>query len=162
MRIALLAAVAAFAAAAPAAAQETAETATFSGPRIGLNLGVAHEDVFGEETFTYGVEAGFDADLGTTVIGGSVELQDSSDTGRDISVTGRVGGKVGSNTLIYANGGYTNLKVWDGFKLDGFRLGVGAEMALNKNVFVKVEPRYSNYELGVDIYQAVLGLGVRF
>ena len=162
MRFALMAAVAAFAAAAPAAAQDTAATATFTGPRVGLNVGFADDNFFGTEAFTYGVEAGYDADLGGAVVGASVELQDSDDTGRDIGVTGRIGGKIGSNGLLYVTGGYTNLKVFDGFKLDGVRFGVGGELALGQTAFVKLEQRYSNYELGAETYQTVLGVGVRF
>ena len=163
MRIALLAAVAAFAAAAPAAAQEVAsETSTFTGPRIGLNVGFADDDIFGTELFTYGIEAGYDADLGGAVVGGSVELQDSDDTGRDIGITARVGGKVSPNALIYATAGYTNLKPFDGLKLDGYRIGVGGELAFGEMGFAKLEQRYSNYELGVDAFQTVLGVGVRF
>jgi outer membrane immunogenic protein len=163
MRFALLAAVAAFTAAAPAAAQDAAaDTATFTGPRIGLNIGLADDDIFGTEAFTYGAEAGYDADLGGAVLGASVELQDSKDTGRDIGITARLGAKVGSNGLIYATGGYTNLKVFDGLKLDGYRIGVGGELALGGTAFVKLEQRYSNYELGAEIYQTVLGVGVRF
>jgi outer membrane immunogenic protein len=164
MRFALLAAVAAFAAAAPAAAQDTAvaEAATFTGPRIGLNIGFADEDIFGTEAFTYGAEVGYDADLGGAVLGASVELQDSNDTGRDLGVSARLGAKVGSSGLIYATGGYTNLKVFDGLKLDGYRVGVGGELALGGTAFVKLEQRYSNYELGAEIYQTVLGVGVRF
>lgn len=165
MRIAMLAAVAAFVAAAPAAAQdavETAETSTFTGPRIGVNIGFADEDLFGTELFTYGVEAGYDADLGGAVAGASIELQDSDDTGREISVGGRLGAKVGSNGLLYATAGYTNLKVFDGLKLDGYRVGIGGELAFGGMGFAKLEQRYSNYELGVDAFQTVLGVGVRF
>jgi len=163
MRIALLAAVAAFAVAAPAAAQETTDTATFTGPRVGLNIGFADDDqVFGTEAFTYGAEVGYDADLGGAVVGGSIEVQDSKDTGRDIGITGRVGAKVGSKGLIYGTAGYTNLRVFEDFTLGGFRFGVGGEVAVTKNAFLKAETRYSDYELGFEAYQTVLGVGVRF
>ncbi|WP_205478330.1 outer membrane beta-barrel protein [Sphingomonas arenae] len=164
MRMIMVAAAAALVAATPAAAQDTtAETGTtFTGPRVGVNLGFADDDVFGTETFTYGVEAGYDADLGGAVVGGSVELQDSKDTDREIALTARVGAKPSPNFLVYGLAGYTNLKVFDGLKLDGYRVGAGIEFGFNRNGFAKVEQRYSNYELGVDGFQTVVGVGVRF
>ena len=160
MRYAILAAATLLAAAAPAAAQDAG--ATFTGPRVGANVGFFDDDIFGTESFSYGVEAGFDVDAGGVVLGGTAELQDSDDSGREIFVGGRLGGKVASNGLIYATAGYSNLEVVDGFKLDGIRVGVGGELALGKNVFAKVEQRYTNYALGAEGYQTVLGVGLRF
>ena len=125
MKKVLIASVAALAFAAPVAAQESA---TFTGARIGGNVGFADDDVFGDEAFTYGVEAGYDFDLGSAVVGVSAEFQDSSDSGRDLSATARAGGKVGENVLVYVLGGYSNLKIV-GVELDGLRLGAGVEVA---------------------------------
>lgn len=158
----ILAAVAATAIATPAFAQDAAPATDFTGARIGANVGFADDNIFGTAAFTYGVEAGYDFNLGGGAIAGlTAELQDSDDLDREIALTGRVGAKVGSNVLVYGVGGYSNLKAY-GYKFDGFRLGAGVEFAPSKNVFVKVEQRYGNYEAGAELWQSVLGVGVRF
>lgn len=160
MKKMLIASVAALVLATPALAQEAP---TFTGARIGGNIGFADDDVFGDEAFTYGVEAGYDFDLGSAVVGIGAELQDSSDSGRDISVVARAGAKAADNVLIYALGGYSNLKVL-GVKLDGFRIGGGVEVAVGPNAFVKFEHRYTNYDAGGndDVHQNLIGAGFRF
>lgn len=156
----ILAAVAATAIATPAFAQDASST-SFEGARIGANIGFADDHIFGTESFTYGVEAGYDFNLGGAVAGATVELQDSKDLDREIALTGRVGAKVGSNALVYGVAGYSNLKAY-GYKFDGFRLGAGVEFAPTKNMFVKVEQRYGNYQYGIDLWQTAVGVGVRF
>ncbi|MBX7480916.1 outer membrane protein [Qipengyuania qiaonensis] len=125
----------------------------------------------------YGVQAGYDIDLGGAVVGLEAELTDSSaesefvdgdfegfgfgrvDAGRDLFVGARVGAKVTPDVLLYAKGGYTNAKLNilsnDGtteynedFDLDGWRAGAGLEYALNPRTFVNLEYRYSNYSKG--------------
>ncbi len=160
MKKMLIASVAALVLATPALAQEAP---TFAGARIGGNIGFADDDVIGDEAFTYGVEAGYDFDLGSAVVGISAELQDSSDSGRDISVVARAGGKAADNVLIYALGGYSNLRIL-GVELDGFRIGGGVEVAVGPNAFVKFEHRYTNYDAGGndDVHQNLIGAGFRF
>lgn len=140
-----------------------AVAADFTGARVGVNLGFADDDFAGTEAFTYGVEAGYDFDLGTTIAGVTAEYQDSSEDGldRDLSVAARLGFKAGENALVYGLVGYTNLKA-AGFKLDGARLGAGAEFALGTNAYAKAEYRYSDYELGLDAHQMLAGVGFRF
>ena len=162
MKRILIAAVLAATVATPAFAQDAAPaTTTFTGARIGAEIGVADEDIFGTELFTYGLEAGYDFDLGGAVAGVAVGLQDSDDTGREFSVSGRLGAKVGSSALVYGTAGYSNLKAGD-FKLDGVRFGLGVELAPAENFYVKAEQRYGNYELGAELWQTVIGAGVRF
>jgi outer membrane immunogenic protein len=137
----------------------------FTGPRVGVNVGFADDDFGGTDAFTYGVNAGYDFDLGSAVVGGTVEYQESSEDfyGRDISVTGRVGGKVAPNVLLYGLAGYTNFNVeGTGVDLDGVRLGAGAEALFGEHVYGNLEYRYSNYERDVDGHQMLLGLGFRF
>ena len=97
--------------------------------------------------------------------------------GRDLYVGGRVGFGIGHNSLIYAKAGYTNARVRldydDGTaatladfttraNLDGIRGGVGAQIGIGSNAFVRTEYRYSNYENGFDRHQVVGGIGFRF
>jgi outer membrane immunogenic protein len=155
----------------------------------------------------YGVTAGYDIDLGGAVVGIEGEYTDSSaktefddgdfegfgfgqvDTGRDLYIGARVGAKVSPNALLYAKGGYTNTKLnilsSDGttetnrdFKLDGWRVGAGAEYAMSRNTFVNLEYRYSKYseaniefpdgtttpdfDVDTDRHQVMAGVGVRF
>lgn len=160
-RISILAA-AALAVATPALAQETpVATAGFNGPRVGLNIGVADEDFGGTEAFTYGVELGYDFDLGGGVVGVAGEVQDSDDTGREFAIGARAGVKASRNVLVYGTASYANLKV-AGFKLDGVRFGAGLEALVTPNVSVKLEQRYTDYEFGLDAWQTVAGVGFHF
>ena len=159
--LATAAIVAAAALSAPAAAQD------FSGGRIGANIGFADDDAFGTEALVYGVNVGYDFDLGGAVAGVTAEYGDSDEKGlgRDLSLVGRIGGKVGTSAMIYGLAGYTNLSVnlpGDDFELDGARIGAGAEFALTPNIFANAEYRYSNYELDLDGHQMVVGAGFRF
>ena len=110
--------------------------------------------------------------------------------GRDIYVGARAGILANPDLLLYVKGGYTNARYnvnssFDGdeyrakIDTDGFRVGAGAEYALNENTYAKLEYRYSNYgeaeldfegdrpdvdlgETDVDRHQVMLGFGYRF
>ncbi len=158
--------------------------------------------------FMYGVAVGYDYDLGGVVIGAEAELTDSTAkteftngdfegfgignvrAGRDLYVGARAGVKAAPDMLIYAKGGYTNAKFDilsnDGttefnqdIDTDGFRIGAGAEYAMSKNSFIKLEYRYSNYskaeidfngdlpdsdrfDVDLDRHQVVASYGFRF
>ena len=149
-----------------AMAKDTAaetQTTLFTGARISENLGFADDDAFGTNELTYGAEAGFDFDAGGAVVGVSAEYQYTVDTGRHLSATARLGGKLTPNLLVYGLAGYTNLKV-AGLKFDGLRVGAGIETAIGRNAFAKFEHRYSNYEGGGndDFHQNLIGVGLRF
>jgi outer membrane immunogenic protein len=165
-RIALLAATA-LAAATPAVAQNApvAETAAtgpgFNGPRIGLNLGIADDDFAGTDAKTFGVELGYDYDLGNAVVGIVGEVQNSDETGREYALGGRAGFKPSQSLLVYGTASYANLKV-AGIKLDGVRFGGGIEALVSPNVAFKVEQRYTNYEYDVDTWQTVAGVDFHF
>jgi outer membrane immunogenic protein len=149
-----------------------ANAADFTGPRVGGTVGIAGDDFggFSNGEFTYGVNAGYDFDLGTAVVGGTVEYQDSSEdfVGRDLSATFRAGAKAGENVLVYGLAGYTNLSantsalIGTDIELDGFRVGAGLEVAVGPNAYIQLEERYSNYEADVDGWQTVVGVGFRF
>lgn len=185
--VALLAAASLAAVASPAAAQSEGNTFTglWGGVIGGYDTSRAGSSVDDEDEdndqsidgFGYGVQLGYDVDLGGVVLGAEAEYSDSTagvefddgdpetfglgnvETGRDLYFGARIGAKVGPNAMIYAKGGYTNAKyeirASDGtteftqdFDTDGYRLGAGAEYALSDNAFVKLEYRYSNYSEG--------------
>lgn len=148
-------------AATPAMAQDAAAEASFSGPRVGVNIGFADDNIFGTESFTYGAEVGYDFDAGGAVIGITGEIQDSDDITRELALTGRIGAKVGSNALIYATAGYSNIRAY-GINFDGFRVGGGVELGIGSKGFVKLEQRYGAYDYDVDLYQTLIGGGIRF
>lgn len=160
------------------------------------------------EGLLYGVGVGYDVDMGGLVIGAEAELTDSSaktkfengdfegfgfgsvKTNRDLYLGARVGAKVTPRTLLYVKGGYSNARLDvlsnDGtteFKedldLDGWRVGGGAELALSRNAFAKLEYRYTKYEeaevdfggaladsdrfkIDTDRHQVVASVGWRF
>ncbi len=157
---------------------------------------------------TYGVGVGYDFNAGGVVLGLEGELTDSSadvefdgadgeffglgnvNAGRDIYVGARAGILANPDLLLYVKGGYSNARYnvnssFDGdeyrakIDTDGFRVGAGAEYALNENTYAKLEYRYSNYgeaeldfegdtpdadlgEIDVDRHQVMLGFGYRF
>jgi outer membrane immunogenic protein len=144
--------------AAPAMAQDA--DATFTGPRIGANVGFYNDDVIGLDEFSYGAEVGYDFAAGGAVLGVTAEIQDSKEIKRELALTGRAGARVGPSGLVYALGGYSNIRAV-GTNFDGFKVGVGGELAFGKG-FGKVEQIYSNYEAGIDGWQTRLGFGLRF
>ena len=147
--------------AAPAAAQDAAATTTFTGPRVGVNVGFADDNIFGTESFTYGADVGYDFAAGGAILGITAEIEDSKDITRELALTGRAGARVGSNGLLYVAGGYSNIRVF-GVNVDGFRLAAGGELGIGKNAYVKLEQRYGNYQYGLDLWQTVIGAGFRF
>jgi outer membrane immunogenic protein len=147
----------------PALAQDAAVAAghDFTGPRVGVNVGFADDSIFGTEAFTYGADVGYDFAVGNAVLGVTAEIEDSKDISRELALTARAGARVGSNGLLYVTGGYSNIRAY-GVNVDGFRLGVGGELGLGQNAYVKLEQRYGNYEYGLDLYQTMIGAGFRF
>lgn len=161
-------------AATPAFAQDS----TFSGVNLAvlggydsvrLSDGV---DSGSKGDFAYGVSLGYNADLGSAVVGVEAEIADSevSDylddvltpgdritlaAARDIYVGVRAGAKLAPNVLAYAKGGYTNARIKatyddgvdvlsDGDNLDGYRLGAGLEYSFGR-FGLRGEYRYSDY-----------------
>jgi outer membrane immunogenic protein len=163
MRYLVLAALAASAAATPAFAQNENP---FTGPHGSV---IAGYDVVKEgeadidnnsDGFLYGLNLGYDFQLGGAVAGIEAEVSDSTtkargtdllltgdslrlDTDRDLYIGARVGAAVGPTTLLYAKGGYTNARfklayndgtnpvLRQGVTLDGYRLGAGVEQKFN-------------------------------
>ena len=145
--------------AAPAMAQDAAPT--FTGPRVGVNVGFADDNIFGTESFTYGADVGYDFAVGGAVLGVTAEIEDSKDITRELALTGRAGARVGSHGLLYVAGGYSNIRVY-GISVDGFRLAAGGELGLGSKAYVKLEQRYGNYQYGLELWQSVIGAGIRF
>ena len=139
--------------------------ADFTGPRVGATVGILDDDIFGTGTTTFGLEAGYDWQLGNgAVVGVQGEYQDDfdGDEGHELAATARVGGLVSENALVYVSGGYSNFDV-GGFSLDGVRVGLGTEIAIgDSGLNFKLEQRYANYEAGAEAFQTVAGLGFRF
>lgn len=192
MRTLILAALAAGTIATPALAQERPGT----GLRIEGMVGWDRADVPAADSdgATYGAGIGYDVPIGNAVAGVEAEISDSSTEecssnylvagdevcaalGRDLYVGGRIGARVGGNSLVYAKAGYTNARlrtVYEdgttgttadfstGRNLDGFRIGAGAEFGIGPNSYIKTEYRYSNYEQDVERHQVVAGFGFRF
>lgn len=143
----------------PAMAQDAAPT--FTGPRVGVNVGFADDNIFGTEAFTYGADVGYDFAAGGAILGITAEIEDSKDIKRELALTARAGARVGSNALLYVAGGYSNIRVF-GENVDGYRLAAGGEIAVGSNAYVKLEQRYGNYQYGLDLYQTMIGAGFRF
>ena len=136
----------------PAFAQEAAP---FTGPHVEAIVG--YDDVSeGDGDLMYGINAGYDFQLGGVIAGIEGEYADSDvkgsgqdlnttgdsfslNTDRDLYVGARLGIAVTPTTMIYAKGGYTNAKFEsrfddgagtiynNGVTADGYRVGAGIE-----------------------------------
>ncbi len=144
-----------------------------------------------DDALTYGVGVGYDVQFRGALVGIEGELNDSdarardgsrvaldprvcAKAARDLYVGARVGKVINDKALLYVKAGYTNAR----FKatsdngttettlfkddLDGVRVGAGVEYALNQNMFLKTEYRYSNYQNDISRHQVVGGFGFRF
>jgi outer membrane immunogenic protein len=163
MRTLLLAGAAMASVVTPVFAQESAP---FTGPHIealaGYDaLGAGNDDLDNsKDGFLYGVNVGYDFQLGGVIAGVEGEFTDSTtkirandidvigdsvrlNTDRDLYVGARLGFAVAPSTMIYAKGGYTNARIEaryndgvgasfrDGTTLDGYRVGAGIEQKFN-------------------------------
>jgi outer membrane immunogenic protein len=201
---------AAAAAATPAYAQEPVQS-PFTGARVEGRVGFDRAEVSvddgtddlsdGKSGVVYGGEAGFDFDLGNVVLGAYAGIEGSSvkacselfgqdelclKAGRNITVGGRVGVPLGSRSLLYAKGGYSNGKVKvtyedfeniiddvsDSQNLDGFHVGGGIETLFGERAYGKLEYVYTGYNSGdegddtisgdLNRHQVVAAVGIRF
>lgn len=187
---------------------------TFTGPRVegraawhdvSIEASVDGEgDSVSREAVTFGAEAGYDFQLGTSVVvGGYVGVdfdgpeaceevfgmdQACLSDSRNITVGVRAGVPVASSVLLYAKGGYSNMRlrldyedfedIIDDFSqsenVDGVHVGAGVEVAAGPNLYLKGEYVYTMYngssetidgvEFAADIdrQQALVGVGFRF
>jgi outer membrane immunogenic protein len=177
----IAAALAAAAIAGPAAAQEARN---FNGPFIGVQLGwqqdrqsltsgtvppvVVRESGDG---FAYGGQIGYDANLGSAVIGVEASLTGRTGTnrfptfdleaGRTINLTGRAGFLITPESLLYARGGWSNARfnivnpAGPGETRDGWTIGGGYEHVLGRNISARVEYNYADY--GDDVLPGIGG-----
>lgn len=146
----------------------------------------------GESGIVYGIGAGYDftiapkVELGVDLSADLSSLDECErsvilvndaaclDARRDLAAAIRLGYKVSDRGTLYALAGYTNARfrfdyttpagvtTGDSRNLDGFRLGAGYQHGFGKNMYGKVEYRYSNYEADVTRHQALVGVGVTF
>ena len=146
----------------------------------------------GDSGIVYGIGAGYDfkiapkVELGVDLSADLSSLEDCESgvilvndaacihAKRDLAAAIRLGYKVSDRGTLYALAGYTNARfrfdyttpanvtTRDSGNLDGFRLGAGYQHAFGKNMYGKVEYRYSNYEADVTRHQALIGVGVNF
>ena len=138
----------------------------------------------------YGLGAGYDLAVGRMRFGVEAEVTESTArdcfalaglpgnacfrASRDLYAGARIGVVVDRGVLVYGKVGYTNflenvsIPFAGGIAVnpdfDGLRLGLGAEIAISRRTYVKVEYRYSNYEWSQDFdrNQGVVGFGLRF
>lgn len=160
----------------PALAQDGSN---FGGLYTGLFVGSDHVTVddgtgeYSEDGVSFGALIGYDFDLGSEVVGVEAEFGEAStkdavsnlvfwgdratlSANRDLFLGVRAGYKVTPDLLVYAKGGYTNVRAtlhYDdnaGFSFkesdstDGYRIGGGVEYAMGR-LRVRGEYRYSDY-----------------
>ena len=177
----------------------------FSGPFVGVQAGYERTElgtVSGtlgnlpvgrlNDTVTGGIFAGFDHKLSPRVVLGAeagINLTDSDDLGttiggnrigidpeRSMDLSARLGYLVDDRTLLYARGGYTNVRAEttistaaavrsDSSNLDGWLVGGGIERSLSDSISTRLEYRYSDlsaHDGKFDRHQVLLGVAYRF
>lgn len=159
----------AFAALAVLATPMAASAQSFTGPRIEATVGF--DDVTQARDTSkvlYGLNAGIDAPINNSNfrIGVEVTTDQLFDRNRDIGVGARLGYVFNDKVMVYGKGGYANYRNIDfrnrATALDGFRVGGGVEYALTKNLYTKVEYRYSDFNGNVGKHGGLAGVGLRF
>lgn len=161
----LAAASVALTAASPSLAQTNAN---FVGPRVELTAGVDDlTNTIDRSDVNYGAAVGLDLPVGDRVTLG-VEANTSNVFNDDltIGVGIRAGYALNRNLLAYAGVGYENAELFDINQLrernfDGVRVSGGLEFALNRNLYSKIEYRYSDLE-NTGRHSGLVGVGLRF
>lgn len=174
---------------APALAQE------FQGPYVGAQVGWSQDKAVGDkqDAFTGGVFAGYDHHVTPNVVlgvegGFSLGADDrvgpygddnaSFNPSYSFDLSARAGYVLGERTLLYARGGYANVRsrltrdiedvtVSSRDNYDGWFAGGGVERKLLDNVSTRVEYRYSDFGNDDDLgkyerHQVLAGVAYRF
>lgn len=200
IKSAILAAAGAVAALSFGATPASAET--FNGPYVGASIGYNHDRVQGQapdgtaitatatkDAVDLGAYAGYnykltprivigaEGDVGFTTsdrIGARTGATSASiDPQRQFGLSVRAGYLVDDKTLVYARGGYTNLRARTTLAtgastvrdLDGYHVGGGVERAITDHISARIEYRYNNYDNDGSKYerhQALFGVSYNF
>lgn len=162
------AAVAAAAVSAPAFAQDAAP---FTGPRAGVTMGY---DSFGDEGVSYGVSAGYDVALTSSItFGPEVTLGDSTvdlagtEVSRDLAASVRLGYILTPQVLAFGKVGYASTRLEAsnsnfGGAAEGVRFGGGLEYAVAGNAYISAEYQRTEYENNGSRDAGVVSVGFRF
>jgi opacity protein-like surface antigen len=132
-----------------------AQSVNWTGPYVGVGIGFATVDETApgksESGVLAGINAGYDYDLGSLVIGAGVDLDF---TGSNLGIANldriwrlklRTGIKTGSG-LFYATGGYANANVSSIADADGYFFGGGYEHRVNQNFSIGAEVLYHKFD----------------
>lgn len=144
--------------AAPAMANE------FTGLRAEVSAGVDDVTTVSNQTdVSYGAAIGFDAEVYDNIVVGLETNVDDLFNNEGLGVSARVGYVVADTVLIYGKAGYAQLEVSPvAARLEGLRVGGGAEVNVLGPLYAGAEYRYSDYELGVGQHAALFKVGFRF
>lgn len=151
------------AAAATALFATPAMAGDFTGHRLEVIAGA--DDVTGGVDTTevaYGVGAGFDVPLFKNVVAGIDVTVDNVFDRVNVATSARLGYVVSDAVLVYGKVGYANWQQTTSRDLNGLRIGGGLETNLFKNVYGKVEYRYTDFDRGVGQHGGLVGVGIRF
>lgn len=143
----------------PALAQDA------SGVRIGAELGILDDDFLGADDISFGLNAGYDFDLGNMIVGPIANYTSTFDDDgdlREVSIGGRIAKKFDGDKQFYGTVSYSNIDA-DYFpgNLDGVKFGIGFEKDFG-GFYGNVETRYGNYEAGAELFQTLIGGGFKF
>lgn len=163
----------------PAPVVAVAPVYEWSGPYVGAQLsygrvvtdGIASVDGDGA---LFGLRAGYDLDLGSTVIGALVQYDTTNielgATGAEIDNILRVGGRYGfdlGRTLVYGSLGYATADTNIVGETDGYFVGFGTEIFATESMTVGVETMYHDFgdfdgAPAVDAEAVTLGVNLNY
>jgi len=145
------------------AVPSVASASEFTGIRVEGSAG--YDDVTAiqdRNEVTYGVAAGFDAEVYPRVIVGVEAGIENPFDGRAVSTSARVGYNVADKALVYGKIGYDRTKVSKSVELDGLRVGGGVEFKVGSRLFVGPEYNYTDFEGGAGRHAIKIRAGMRF
>jgi outer membrane immunogenic protein len=135
--------------------------ADFTGPRLGVTFGTDNATRnTAVKDLSYGVDAGYDLQLGKVVLGGDVTVDNVFDR-RNVGVGVRAGVVANENVLVYARAGYANWHQAAARTFEGLRVGAGVETNILGPVYAKAEFRHVDYGR-VKTNGGLVGVGLRF
>lgn len=141
-----------------------ANNTNFTGVRAELTAGA--DDVRGvrdTSDINYGAAVGVDVPVGTNLtLGVEGTAGNIFERDRLLGVGARLGVAVSPRALLYAGAGYENYRLARNFELDGLRLNAGAEFAIGKVTYLKIEGRYSDLDADTGRIGGLVGVGLRF
>ncbi|HEX4296636.1 MAG TPA: hypothetical protein VHZ56_01315 [Devosia sp.] len=123
----------------------------------GAYIGVLLQGQSAPSAFGLGVDLGVNTLMNNLVLGGELEFVGSTGGNWDAQATGKIGGLIADNALLYAYSGIGTRNVTGAY----VPLGAGIEFGLTSNLSLKAEGQY-NFDIGGGTNSAAVKVGLNW